>query len=53
MGPVSWADDLTRLHFRTVKGFAVMSATVFYCVKLSATAYDKQDEPVDIRSEGF
>ncbi len=53
MGPVSRADDLTRFHFRTFQGFAVMCATVFYCVKLSAAAYDKQGKPVDVRAEGF
>jgi hypothetical protein len=53
MGPVTWADDLARLHFRTIQGLAVMCATVFYCVKLSAAAYDKQGEPVDICRQGF
>ena len=41
MGTVSWADDLARLHLRIVQGLAVMCATVFYCVKLRAAAYDK------------
>jgi hypothetical protein len=53
MRPVSRADDLTRLHFRTFQSLAVMCATVFYCVKLGAAAYDKQGKPVDIRSQGF
>jgi len=53
MGPVSWADDLTRLHFRIFQRLAVMCATVFYCVKLGAAAYDKQGKSVDVRAEGF
>jgi hypothetical protein len=53
MGPVSRADDLTLLHFCIVQRLAVMCATVFYCVKLGATAYDKQGKPVDIRRQGF
>jgi hypothetical protein len=53
MGPVPRADDLTLLHFRIIQRLAVMCATVFYCVKLSAAAYDKQGKPVDIRRQGF
>jgi hypothetical protein len=49
MRAVSWADDLTRLHFRTLQSLAVMRATVFYGVQLGAAAYDEQREPVDIR----
>jgi hypothetical protein len=45
--------DLTFLHFRTLQGLAVVCTTVFYCVELIPTAYDKQGEPVDIRREGF
>ena len=51
MGPVSWADDLTRLHFRTFQRLAVMCATVFYCVELFSTAYDNDGGAVDLDRE--
>ena len=53
MRTMSRTDDLTLLHFRTLQRLAVVCTTVFYCVKLIATAYDKQGEAVDIRREGF
>lgn len=52
MGAVSWADDLTGFHFCVSKSLAVVSATVFYCVKLRAAAYDNDGDPVDLRGEG-
>jgi hypothetical protein len=48
MGPVSRANNLTGLHFRPLQRFAVVRATVFYCVKIWAAAYDKEGHPVDI-----
>jgi hypothetical protein len=53
MRTVPRANDLTFRHFRTLQGLAVVCTTVFYCVELLPTAYDKQGESVDIRGEGF
>ena len=47
------ADDLTFHHFRTLQGLAVVCTTVFYCVELISTAYDKKGDSVDIRGEGL
>jgi hypothetical protein len=41
MRTVPRTNDLTFLHFRTLQGLAVVCATVFYCVELIPTAYDK------------
>jgi hypothetical protein len=41
MCAVPRADNLTILHLCTLQGLAVVSTTVFYCVELLGTAYDK------------
>jgi hypothetical protein len=48
---VPWANDLTGFDFSTLQRLTVVCAAVLYGVKLRATAYDKQGEPVDVRGE--
>jgi len=52
MRSMPWTYDLTSLHFRTPQWLAVVCATVFYCVKLSAAAYDNDGDAVDLNGEG-
>jgi hypothetical protein len=47
------ANDLTGFNFSTLQRLAVMGTAVLYGVKLGATAYDKEGEPVDICREGL
>jgi len=41
-------NDLTGFHFGLSKGFAVVCATVFYCIDLQAAAYDNNRDAVDL-----
>jgi hypothetical protein len=52
MGAMSGANDLTGFHFCVSQRLAVVSATVFYGVQLSAAAYDNDGDAVDLRGEG-
>jgi hypothetical protein len=42
------ANDLTGLHFSFSQRLAVVRATVFYGVNISAAAYDNDGDAVDL-----
>jgi hypothetical protein len=46
------ANDLTGFHLSVSQRFAVVCATVFYCVKVVSAAYDNYREAVDLDREG-
>src|SRR5579863_3382806 len=50
---VAGTNELARLHLGTGEGFAVVCATVFYCVQLAAAAYDNHRRAVDLGRERY